>query len=316
MSHAMILNNGLSGGLGNLDAYITAASKVPVLSQQEEIALAERLRDNGDVTAAHRMVTSHLRVVISVARGYLGYGLPYADLIQEGNIGLMRAVKRYDPNRGVRLVSYAVYWIKASIHEYILKNWRLVKMATTRAQRKLFFGLRSHQNQIEQLEGKSATVAALAADMSVSEDEVRTMQERFAGGEVSFDQSSDSDDATFAPAQYLVSLDTEPTQRLAKQAYDHLQTDGLSHALAALDERSRRIIEARWLVDKGEARDEVQVGKGGKGGSDGGNGSGPMTLHDLAREFSISHERVRQIEVAALKKMRQTLSSYSDLIHN
>ena len=273
--------------VGNIDAYIQAANRYPMLSEAEEIRLAERLRDDGDVDAARQLVLSHLRLVISIARGYLGYGLPHADLIQEGNIGLMKAVKRFDPARGVRLVSFAIHWIKAEIHEYILKNWRLVKVATTKAQRKLFFNLRSLKADYEGVDTLSGTQAnEVAARLGVKREEVVEMETRLSGRDVALEGNPDDGEDAFAPIDYLADSRYEPSRVMENKALARLQDEGLHEALSALDPRSRRIVEARWLAD-GEA----------------------ATLHDLAAEFSVSAERIRQIEVKALQKMRSLLAA-------
>ena len=278
MTHAMSLPMPVAAG--NLDAYIQTASRYPLLSEAEERHLAERLRDHGDVDAARQLVLSHLRLVISIARGYLGYGLPHADLIQEGNIGLMKAVKRFDPSHGVRLVSFAIHWIKAEIHEYVLKNWRMVKVATTKAQRKLFFNLRSLKPGSEAL--TSSQVADVAHQLSVKPEEVIEMETRLSGHDLALEGSNDDEDA-FAPIAYLEDSRSEPTRVLESRARDHLQSEGLQTALGNLDERSRRIVEARWLSEE------------------------PATLHDLAAEFGVSAERIRQIESKAMQKMRTNL---------
>lgn len=284
-SNAMTL--GFSGSLGNIDAYISAVNRLPMLSQEEEISLARRLRDHNDLAAAQSMVLSHLRLVVSIARGYLGYGLPHADLIQEGNIGLMKAVKRFDPDQGVRLVSYAMHWIKAEMHEYILKNWRLVKVATTKAQRKLFFNLRSHKEGLDSM--TPTQVDALAKALNVKREEVIEMETRLSGRDIALEAPTDDEDDKFSPIAYLSSEANEPSKVLEAQRYDRLQSDGLETALSKLDSRSRRIVEARWLAND--------------------DGSG-ATLHQLADEFGVSAERIRQIETVALKKMKGTLSSY------
>jgi RNA polymerase sigma-32 factor len=273
--------------VGNIDAYIQAANRYPMLSEAEEIRLAERLRDDGDVDAARQLVLSHLRLVISIARGYLGYGLPHADLIQEGNIGLMKAVKRFDPARGVRLVSFAIHWIKAEIHEYILKNWRLVKVATTKAQRKLFFNLRSLKADYEGVDTLSGTQAnEVAARLGVKREEVVEMETRLSGRDVALEGNPDDGEDAFAPIDYLADSRYEPSRVMENKAQARLHDEGLHEALSALDPRSRRIVEARWLAE-GEA----------------------ATLHDLAAEFNVSAERIRQIEVKALQKMRGLLTA-------
>lgn len=278
---------GFSGSLGNIEAYISAVNRVPMLTHEEEGSLARRLRDKNDLAAAQKLVLSHLRLVVSIARGYLGYGLPHADLIQEGNVGLMKAVKRFDPEQGVRLVSYAMHWIKAEIHEYILKNWRLVKVATTKAQRKLFFNLRSHK---ETLDAMSPTqVEDLARSLNVKREEVIEMETRMSGHDVALEAPSDDEDDKFAPIAYLSSDAGEPTKALEARRFDRMQSEGLESALGKLDARSRRIVEARWLAND--------------------DGSG-ATLHELANEFGVSAERIRQIESAALKKMKGSLAAY------
>ena len=284
-NHALAL--GFSGQLGNIEAYISVVNRVPMLTQEEETALARRLRDHNDLAAAQQLVLSHLRLVVSVARNYLGYGLPHADLIQEGNIGLMKAVKRFNPEHGVRLVSYALHWIKAEMHEFILKNWRLVKVATTKAHRKLFFNLRSHKGDTETM--SQAQVDDLAKKLNVKREEVIEMETRMSGRDIALEAPTDDDDDHFAPIAYLSTDASEPTQLLAAQQQDRLQTEGLESALSGLDARSRRIVESRWL-----AQDD---------------GSG-ATLHELADEFGVSAERIRQIEAAALKKMKGALAAY------
>ena len=282
------LTLGFTGTLGNIDAYISAVNRLPMLTHEEEMSLARRLRDQNDLGAAQGLVLSHLRLVVSIARGYLGYGLPHADLIQEGNIGLMKAVKRFDPDQGVRLVSYAMHWIKAEMHEYILKNWRLVKVATTKAQRKLFFNLRSHKEGLDSM--TPTQVDALAHTLNVKREEVIEMETRLSGRDIALEAPTDDDDDKFAPIAYLSSESHEPTRVLESQQYDRLQSDGLEQALGKLDTRSRRIVEARWLAND--------------------DGSG-ATLHELADEFGVSAERIRQIEAVALKKMKGTLVAYS-----
>ncbi len=279
---------GLPVSLGNIDAYISTVNHLPLLSQEEELSLARRLRDQHDLAAAQALIVSHLRLVVSIARGYLGYGLPHADLIQEGNVGLMKAVKRFDPEQGVRLVSYAMHWIKAEIHEYILRNWRMVKLATTKAQRKLFFNLRSHKPGLDAMTPDQ--VDALAATLKVKREEVIEMEMRMAGRDVALESPSDDDDDNFAPISYLSADHSEPLKVLENKRFDHLQSEGLASALAKLDERSRRIVEARWLAND--------------------DGSG-ATLHELADEFGVSAERIRQIETAAMKKMKATLAEYA-----
>jgi RNA polymerase sigma-32 factor len=269
-------------GSGSIERYIQTVNRFPILSVEEEQSLARRYRENDDLEAARGLVLSHLRLVVAVARGYLGYGLPHADLIQEGNVGLMKAVKRFDPSRGVRLVSFAIHWIKAEMHEYILRNWRLVKVATTKAQRKLFFNLRSMRPGLGPL--TSEDVKRVAAELKVKPEEVLEMETRLGGQEIAFE--SDSDEDAYSPAQYLADPQAEPSQQLEQDENERLRAQGLERALAALDARSRRIIETRWLREKDAA-----------------------TLHDLAAEFKVSAERIRQIEAKALEKMRKAMEA-------
>lgn len=279
---AMAISN--PGALGTIDAYISTVNRLPMLTAEQENLLARHLRDEQDIAAARELVLSHLRLVVSVARQYLGYGLPHADLIQEGNVGLMKAVKRFDPERGVRLVSFAVHWIKAEIHEYIVRNWRMVKVATTKAQRKLFFNLRSMRPDGQTLDPRQ--VDEIAANLNVRREDVREMEVRLSGREISLENQNEDDDA-YAPIAYLSDNGrADPTQVLARRAEDVMQGSGLEKALEQLDERSQRIVRARWLQDDGGA-----------------------TLHDLAAEFGVSAERIRQIESAAMKKMRVALSA-------
>jgi RNA polymerase sigma-32 factor len=282
---------------GSIEAFISAANRVPMLSEAEEQALARRFRDGQDLDAARQLVTSHLRLVIAIARGYLGYGLPHADLIQEGNIGLMKAVKRFDPDRGVRLVSFAMHWIKAEIHEYILKNWRLVKIATTKAQRKLFFNLRSIKASLAQDENSrqgfntlgADEVMAVAKQLGVKPEEVVEMETRLTGADVSLEPTTDNDEESYAPIAYLAAdRSSEPSAMLERKEYDRLQDEGLGSALASLDDRSRAIVQRRWLVADGEEA---------------------ATLHELAAEYGVSAERIRQIEVKALQKMKGKLAA-------
>ena len=267
---------------GSIETYIQTVNRFPILTAGEEQDLARRFRKDEDLDAARQLVLSHLRLVVAVARGYLGYGLPHADLIQEGNIGLMKAVKRFDPERGVRLVSFAIHWIKAEIHEYILRNWRLVKVATTKAQRKLFFNLRSMKHSLAPL--TSDDIERVATQLKVKPEEVVEMETRLAGQEIAFEADQDDEDA-YAPAQYLAAdQDTEPSRVLETRQHEEDKTEHLRHALGTLDARSRRIIEARWLKEKDAA-----------------------TLHDLAAEFKVSAERIRQIESKALEKMRKVM---------
>ena len=290
--------------LGHLDAYISAVNRMPMLTPEQEQEFARKLKNENDLEAAGKLVLSHLRVVVSVARQYLGYGLPHADLIQEGNIGLMKAVKRFDPDQGVRLVSYAMHWIKAEIHEYILKNWRMVKVATTKAQRKLFFNLRSMKQGLK-AEADEATgthrdtltasqIDSMAKNLNVKREEVMEMETRMSGGDVLLDPSpSDDGEVAYGPIAYLADAHHEPTAMIEAHQRDLMASDGIITALASLDERSRRIVEERWL----KVNDD---------------GSGGLTLHDLADEFGVSAERIRQIEVAAMKKMKAALTEYAE----
>jgi len=290
--------------LGHLDAYISSVNRMPMLTPEQEQEFARKLKNENDLEAASKLVLSHLRVVVSVARQYLGYGLPHADLIQEGNIGLMKAVKRYDPDQGVRLVSYAMHWIKAEIHEYILKNWRMVKVATTKAQRKLFFNLRSMKQGLK-AEADEATgthrdtltaaqIDSMAKDLNVKREEVMEMETRMSGGDVLLDPApSDDGEVAYGPIAYLADAHHEPTAMIEAHQRDMMASDGIATALASLDERSRRIVEERWL----KVNDD---------------GSGGLTLHDLADEFGVSAERIRQIEVAAMKKMKAALTEYAE----
>jgi RNA polymerase sigma-32 factor len=287
--------------LGNLDAYISAVNRLPMLTPQEEQEFARKFRDANDLEAAGKLVLSHLRLVVSVSRKYLGYGLPHGDLIQEGNIGLMKAVKRFDPDQGVRLVSYALHWIKAEIHEYILKNWRMVKVATTKAQRKLFFNLRSMKQgfkddadaQTHRDSLTDAQIEVMARELNVKREEVIEMEARMSGGDVMLDPaSSDDGEEAFGPIAYLADASHEPTAMMESRQRDSLASDGIAAALEELDPRSRRIVEERWL----KVNDD---------------GSGGLTLHDLASEYGVSAERIRQIESAAMKKMKKALAAYA-----
>jgi RNA polymerase sigma-32 factor len=273
----------LPTAVGSLEAYIQSVNRMPLLSAEQEQDYARRWRETGDVEAARELVLSHLRLVVAVARGYLGYGLPHADLIQEGNVGLMKAVKHFDPARGVRLVSFAIHWIKAEIHEYILRNWRLVKVATTKAQRKLFFNLRSLKRGLAPL--GAAEIEHVAAALKVKPEEVVEMEMRLSGQEVAFD--ADDQEEAYAPVHYLTAdPEAEPSSVLEAQQEERVGAAGLQRALASLDARSRRIVEARWLKERDHA-----------------------TLHDLAAELKVSAERVRQIEAKALQKMKQVMLS-------
>jgi RNA polymerase sigma-32 factor len=267
---------------GSLEAYIQTVNRFPLLTAEEERALALRWQHKQDLDAARQLVLSHLRLVVAVARGYLGYGLPHADLIQEGSIGLMKAVKRFDPERNVRLVSFAIHWIKAEIHEYILRNWRLVKLATTKAQRKLFFNLRSMKTGLAPM--TSQDVERVAAELRVKPEEVVEMETRLSGREVAFEAEQDDEEA-YAPVNYLAAdRDAEPLAQLEAKESAQVRAAGLEDALASLDPRSRRIIEARWLREQNA-----------------------LTLHDLAAEFKVSAERIRQIEAKALEKMKKAM---------
>jgi len=287
--------------LGNLDAYISAVNRMPMLTPEEELEFARKFKNDNDLEAAGKLVLSHLRLVVSVSRKYLGYGLPHGDLIQEGNIGLMKAVKRYDPEQGVRLVSYALHWIRAEIHEYILKNWRMVKVATTKAQRKLFFNLRSmKQGFKDDAEAQThrdtltdAQIDVMARELNVKREEVIEMETRMSGGDVMLDPAPNDDgEEAFGPIAYLADASHEPTQEIENRERDTMATDGIAAALEQLDPRSRRIVEERWL----KVNDD---------------GSGGMTLHELAAEYGVSAERIRQIESAAMKKMRKSLAAYA-----
>ena len=279
------MNLPIPSAVGSLEAYVQTVNRFPVLTQEQEFALATRFKTQNDLDAARELVLSHLRVVVSVARGYAGYGLPQADLIQEGNIGLMKAVKRYDPERGVRLVSFALHWIRAEIHEFVVRNWRLVKIATTKSQRKLFFNLRSMKKGLEPL--KPQQISEIAQQLKVSEHDVVEMEARFSGHEVALESNGSDDEENYAPINYLIdNAEHEPSHILETTERENLQTAGLVNALAGLDDRSRRIVEARWLCDEGAA----------------------ATLHDLAAEFKVSAERIRQIEQKAMDKMHTMLA--------
>ena len=290
--------------LGNLDAYISAVNRMPMLTSEQEQDYAKKLKENNDLDAAGRLIMSHLRLVVAVSRQYLGYGLPHGDLIQEGNVGLMKAVRRFDPSQGVRLVSYAMHWIKAEIHEYILKNWRMVKVATTKAQRKLFFNLRSMKQGFRAAADLDDVMAhrdglteqeidIIAQDLNVKREEVMEMETRMSGGDVLLDPApSDDGEQAFGPIAYLSDASHEPTAMLEARQRDTMATDGIAAALDTLDARSRRIVEQRWL----NVNDD---------------GSGGMTLHELAAEYGVSAERIRQIESAAMKKMKTALVEYA-----
>ena len=282
VSTALVANNlPIPSALGSLDAYIGAVHQIPVLTVDEEQDLARRFRDHNDLDAARELVHSHLRFVVHVARGYNGYGLPLGDLIQEGNIGLMKAVKRFDPDMGVRLVSFAVHWIRAEMHEFILKNWRIVKVATTKAQRKLFFNLRKSKTRLGWM--NAAEVSAVAKDLNVSEREVMEMEARLSGRDVGFDAPADEDDdrGPPAPAAYLMAQDEDPSLVYEREDSEDNQLQLLRDGLAGLDQRSRDIIARRWL-----------------------DADSKVTLQELADEYGVSAERIRQIEANALKKMK------------
>jgi RNA polymerase sigma-32 factor len=291
MSTALVLNSGENmllvpskgtavGPLGSVDAYLERVSHIPVLNRNEELELANRLHRDGDLQAARQLVMSHLRFVVHIARGYSGYGLPVSDLIQEGNVGLMKAVKRFDPNVGVRLVSFAVHWIRAEIHEYVLRNWRLVKVATTKAQRKLFFNLRRHKKNLGWL--TDAETQAVARELGVEPKEVTEMEKRLSSRDLSFDPAPDADDedGSYTPAAYLPQPDADPAVLIERDQWDGDVADRVGAALATLDERSQQILKRRWMTDD------------------------KATLHDLAAEYGVSAERIRQIEATAIKKLR------------
>ncbi|MFY9259674.1 MAG: RNA polymerase sigma factor RpoH [Gallionella sp.] len=279
------MNLQMPSSVGNLEAYIQSVNSFPILSQEEEFSLATRFKTENDLAAARQLVVSHLRVVVSVARGYAGYGLPQADLIQEGNIGLMKAVKRYDPDRGVRLVSFALHWIRAEIHEFVVRNWRLVKIATTKSQRKLFFNLRSMKQGLQPLNPKQVT--EIAEQLKVSERDVLEMDARFSGHEIALESNGGDEEDSYSPIHYLADSEAhEPSRILENSQQEHAQSTGLVDALASLDARSRRIVEARWLNENHAA-----------------------TLHELAAEFNVSAERIRQIEQKAMSKMHAALAA-------
>jgi RNA polymerase sigma-32 factor len=286
MSQALATRNyGLPSVVGSLDSYISAVHRIPVLSLDEEQSLARRFRDDADLDAAKQLVMSHLRFVVHVARGYNGYGLQLSDLIQEGNIGLMKAVKRFDPDQGVRLVSFAVHWIRAEMHEFILRNWRIVKVATTKAQRKLFFNLRKSKKRLGWMNAEEVRV--VAKDLGVPEATVREMESRLSGRDVGFEAPADADDDEKpAPAAFLVDEGADPYDNLAEEDASNNQMGALSSALGNLDDRSRDIIQRRWLAEDNKA-----------------------TLQDLADEYGVSAERIRQIEANAMKKMRVAIAA-------
>jgi RNA polymerase sigma-32 factor len=270
--------------ISSLESYIHAVNMIPLLSAEREVELGRRLHEKEDLTAARDLVLSHLRLVVSVARNYMGYGLPQADLIQEGNVGLMKAVRRFDPGRGVRLASFAIHWIKAEIHEYILRNWRLVKVATTKAQRKLFFNLRSLKTSTATL--SPTEVREMAKTLNVKESDVVEMEQRLQGRDLTLDPSPEDGEERVGPIAYLTDASEGPAELVERSQSESLQSEGLARALASLDDRSRRIVEARWLRE-GDTR----------------------TLHELADEFGVSAERIRQIEAKALQKMKGSLAA-------
>ncbi len=282
MSSALIAKQtGLvfAGPVGSLDAYIDRVSQIAVLSKESEVALAARFRSEGDLEAARQLVLSHLRFVVHIARGYLGYGLPMGDLVQEGNVGLMKAVKRFDPGVGVRLVSFAVHWIRAEIHEYVLRNWRLVKVATTKSQRKLFFNLRRMKKNLAWLSEEETR--AVARDLGVDEKDVREMEQRLSARDMSFDPTPDTDEEeSYSPAMYLPASNSDPAIEVEREEWEEDSSDRLGMALEKLDERSRNILKRRWMTDD------------------------KATLHELADEYGISAERVRQVETNAISKLK------------
>ena len=285
MTTALVRRNpaelALLGPIGSFDAYVDAVSRIPVLSREDEHELATRYRRDEDLDAARQLVLSHLRFVVHIARGYHGYGLPLGDLVQEGNVGLMKAVKRFDPAVGVRLVSFAVHWIRAEIHEYVLRNWRLVKVATTKAQRKLFFNLRKYKRRLGWLSAEETQ--AVARDLGVSPAEVTEMERRLSSRDVSYDPAPDTSDEeeSYSPSAYLPAPDADPAIAVERAEWDDDVTDKVAHAMAQLDARSQAVLRARWMTDQ------------------------KATLHDLADEYGVSAERIRQIEANAIKKLRK-----------
>jgi len=277
-------DHSLAGPLGSLDAYLDRVSRIPVLTREEERELAERFRNEEDLAAARQLVLSHLRFVVHIARGYSGYGLPVGDLIQEGNVGLMKAVKRFDPSLNVRLVSFAVHWIRAEIHEYVLRNWRLVKIATTKAQRKLFFNLRRMKKNLTWLSAEET--AAVARDLGVTVGEVTEMEKRLAARDMSFDPTPESDEEeVYSPAAYLPSPDADPAEQVESAESSEDDSDRLQEAMERLDARSREIVQRRWMTDD------------------------KATLHDLADKYGVSAERIRQIESSAIGKLRGLMAA-------
>ncbi len=279
-SNDLVLTAPLVGSMGSLDAYLERVSHIPVLSREQENELARRFRLSEDLAAARQLVLSHLRFVVHIARSYSGYGLPLGDLVQEGNVGLMKAVKRFDPTVGVRLVSFAVHWIRAEIHEYVLRNWRLVKVATTKSQRKLFFNLRRYKKNLGWL--SDAETRAVAEDLGVTPQEVTEMEKRLTSRDMSFDPAVDSDDeeGSYSPSAYLPHPDADPAVQLEREQFDDDSTERLTAAMSQLDARSQHILRKRWMTDD------------------------KATLQDLAAEYGVSAERVRQIETSAIKKLR------------
>jgi len=271
----------LLGPIGSFDAYVDAVSRIPVLSREDETELATRFRRDDDLDAARQLVLSHLRFVVHIARGYHGYGLPMGDLVQEGNVGLMKAVKRFDPTVGVRLVSFAVHWIRAEIHEYVLRNWRMVKIATTKAQRKLFFNLRKYKRHLGWLSADETQ--AVARDLGVSPAEVTEMERRLSSRDLAYDPAPDADDEdeSYSPSAYLPAPDADPAVAVERAEWDDDVSDKVAHAMAQLDARSQAVLRARWMTDQ------------------------KATLHELADEFGVSAERIRQIEANAIKKLRK-----------
>jgi RNA polymerase sigma-32 factor len=279
----------LTGPIGSFDAYVDVVSRIPVLSREDEQELARRYHGDGDLDAARQLVMSHLRFVLHIARGYSGYGLPLGDLVQEGNVGLMKAVKRFDPTVGVRLVSFAVHWIRAEIHEYVLRNWRLVKVATTKAQRKLFFNLRKYKRNLGWLSAEETR--AVARDLGVSEQDVTEMERRLSSRDVSYDpapEAEDDENASYSPAAYLPAADADPAIAVENAEWDDDVSDRVAFAMTQLDDRSRAILQARWMNEP------------------------KATLHDLADQFGVSAERIRQIEANAIKKLKKLVTEDSE----
>jgi RNA polymerase sigma-32 factor len=287
MTSALVAKNSsliFAGPVGSLDAYIDRVSQIQVLSKEDEVALATRFRSEADLDAARQLVLSHLRFVVHIARGYLGYGLPMGDLVQEGNVGLMKAVKRFDPGVGVRLVSFAVHWIRAEIHEYVLRNWRLVKVATTKSQRKLFFNLRRMKKNLAWLSEEETR--AVARDLGVEVSDVREMEQRLSARDMSFDPTPESDEEeAYSPAMYLPASNADPAIEVEREEWDEDSSDRLELALGKLDERSRSILQRRWMTED------------------------KATLHELADEYGISAERVRQVETNAINKLKGMMAA-------